>query len=107
MNEMATSAYSSAFIELKSLEFYNYKTTTCHASVTKSTKFNTVYIGISKDSNYTDDQNNPKHSWNNILLPFSAAKRLHSILGGLVEEADKVIKSASEGVYDSSLVCHN
>ena len=103
---MATSAYSAAFTELKSVEFYNYKTTTCHASVTKSTKFDTVYIGISKDSNYIDDQNQPKHSWNNILLPYSAAKRLYSILGGLIDDADKVIKSANKGVHDSALVCH-
>ena len=103
---MATSAYSAAFTELKNVEFYNYKTTTCHASVTKSTKFDTVYIGISKDSNYIDDQNKPKHSWNNILLPYRAAKRLDSILGGLIDDADKVIKSANKGVHDSDLVCH-
>ena len=104
---MALSTYSNAYTELRSIEFYNYKTTKCRASVKKSNKFSTVYIGISKDSNYTDDQNKPQHSWNNVLLPYCAAKRLYSILGGLIDDADKVIKSASTGVHGSILVCHN
>ena len=95
---MASSNYSSAYTELKSVEFYKYNTTTCRASVTKSIKFKTVYIGISKDSNYTDDQNKPQHTWNNVLLPYCAAKRLYSVLGGIIYDADKAIKSENEGV---------
>ena len=95
---MASSNYSSAYTELKSVEFYKYNTTTCRASVTKSIKFKTVYIGISKDSNYTDEQNKHHHTWNNVLLPYCAAKRLYSVLGGIIYDADKAIKSENEGV---------
>ena len=104
---MASSNYSNAYSELRSVEFYKYKTTTCRASVTKSIKFRTVYIGISKDSNYTDEQNKPQHTWNNVLFSYCAAKRLYSVLGGLIFDAEKVIKSENEGVHDIIQVCHN
>ena len=111
--------FAKAFTELKTVEFYNFKTTTCRASVTKSNKFESIYIGINKESNYIDAEGNPKNSWNNILLPLGAAKRLQERLTELIRYADS-LQSASKpaaaaaattsaivGVDIITPVCHN
>ena len=108
--------FAKAFTELKTVEFYSYKTTTCRASVTKSNKFESIYIGINKESNYIDAEGQPKNSWNNTFLPFGAAKRLRDRLDDLIRYADSLqsaskpagaATAATDGVYIINLVCHN
>lgn len=94
---------ASAFTDLSTKQFFNYKNTSCFAKVVRSTKFGTYYVGINKQSVYFKD-NEEKHSDNNLLLSIWAAKQLLAILPEVIATAEQIQLKESSGVHHSHIV---
>ena len=86
---------SSLYRDVKSIEFYRYNSTFCEAILKYAPGWNTKYIGLYKESDYTSAPGEKKHSRSYVLYTIPAAKKLLEVLGQLINDADNFT-----GVYD-------
>jgi hypothetical protein len=89
-----------AFTEFDIIPFHQYGNTECHAAVIRSNKFNKYYVGIVKTSHFFNEKCEPKHSYNCVCLPITAAKELaKGAFNATILNAEQRIKADAEGVY--------
>jgi hypothetical protein len=94
---MASSTNKNSFTELKSVEFYSFKNTSCQLKVVRSEEYNKIYIGFHKFSTYADSQTGEvKNTHNFVNFPLVAvAELLQSLLANVYnfakEQQDGVI----------------
>ena len=81
---------SSSFSELNSLEFFNFRNTSCQAKVIHSNDYNKNYVGLYKETKYINEAGELKQSRNYVLYTISAAEHLYARLGEIIENAKQL-----------------